>query len=104
MREHLQTKFFLPSPTKGAGFVPCLVGLGILTTVMGGCSVGDNEIQLVACVEGREIADLREYCMAPSGEWDYDKCSEVVVNLRCDDAVPNAVIYMRDFSEDNGNV
>lgn len=58
--------------------------------LISGCQ-SPNAVQLVGCIEGAEWADFRQYCLAPSGEWDPQYCRKVVIDLQCD-SVPNAVV------------
>lgn len=65
-----------------------LIGLILIS----GCQQ-PNGIQLVGCIDGKEWADFREYCLAPQGEWDPQYCRRVAIDLQCDFA-PNAVVLV----------
>jgi len=66
-----------------------------LALLLGGCAPQQGGVQLVGCIDGNEWAAFREYCLAPSGEWDPVACREVRIDLQCD-AAPNAIIMIGD--------
>ena len=63
----------------------------VVTSILFGCTQQDNTIQLTACIDGWEIAELREKCLAPSDQYDGAACREVRVDMVCDDPATGSI-------------
>ncbi len=64
----------------------------VVATVLVACQRPDAPLTVAVCLDGAEIAALREHCLGPATpvdgvDWRYDgeKCRQVTVNLACDD-------------------
>jgi len=55
------------------------------------CDPGQNTIQVMLCLDGNEIADLREYCLANSENYNSEYCRQVKFDLACDDYENNSL-------------
>jgi len=65
--------------------------LVFLFVLLVGCAYGDKGIQVMVCLDGDEIANLREYCLASNDVYDPEACRQVQVNLTCEDPSTGSV-------------
>ncbi len=69
--------------------IALLLILAAALASLGGCK-DDDPLTVAICLDGWEIAQLREYCLGPAdpdAQWGYDPeaCRQVRVDLTCDD-------------------
>ena len=67
-------------------------------TILGGCKDSDP-LTVAICLDGWEIAQLRESCLGPTdpdAQWGYDPeaCRQVRVDLTCDDPSTGAAGFL----------
>ena len=67
------------------------------------CDVGIDPIEVAVCMDGPEMADMREYCFGPRpadplnpepGDFNQELCDQVRFDFQCDSPQPQALIIM----------
>lgn len=60
--------------------------LFIFILFLSACNYNPNDgLKVMVCLDGNELADLRDYCLANDAEYDPEACRQVRVNLTCED-------------------
>ena len=80
----------------------------LLSLFLFSCSQYKDQLTIAVCLDGNEIAELRENCLSPmysDAPYTYDPtaCRQVQVNLSCDNPETGSigVLYLIDGTEVN---